>query len=312
MLIFKRSGLKIFLAALIFWLVGQSEILAATGLGETVAVVKSKSMVAADQIVRGVRLTCERPEAGVSIQEYQAQDPGTAATLAAAVPALIVALGKEAFDLALSQTGDQPLVVSRLMHPADMSGLSQRAAGVTLFVPISLRLECLTKVMPGIKRVGVIYDPAQNQADVDEGAKAASGMGIELIRFPVKAVEDVVGGLSHASIDVLLMIPDTIVCQPAAVKAILMDMAQKKIPVAGISRYYAQSGALIAIEPDYLDHGRQVGETALRILKGEKVSSIAFVYPVKTAYFLNIAIAERLGCKISDEVKNQATGVFGQ
>lgn len=300
------------MASLSFWLVGQSSVLAATGLGETVAVVKSKSMAAADQIVRGIRLICERPETGVSIQEYQAQDPGAAATLKAAVPALIVALGKEAFDLVLAQTQDKPMVVSRLMHPADLEGISARVAGVTLLVPIRLRLECLTKIMPGIKRVGVIYDPAQNQADVDEGAKAASGMGIELISFPVKAVEDVVGGLSHAAIDVLLMIPDTTVCQPAAIKAILMDMAAKKIPVVGISRYYAQSGALVAIEPDYLDHGRQVGEAALRIIKGEKVFSIAFVYPVKTAYFLNVAIAERLGIKINEAAKNQATGVFGQ
>ena len=84
------------------------------------------------------------------------------------------------------------------------------------------------------------------------------------------------------------------------------------VPVIGISSAYASAGTVIAVEPDYFDNGVECAQTAASILAGVKPFDLPLVMPRKFNYFLNQALANRLGIKFSDDVVRGAAEVFGK
>jgi putative ABC transport system substrate-binding protein len=82
------------------------------------------------------------------------------------------------------------------------------------------------------------------------------------------------------------------------------------MPVIGYSRGMVKAGALFGLICDYEDLGRQAGEIAFRILKGEKPKEIPVEPPREKLLIINQIVADRIGFDTPDEIIEKAYEIF--
>jgi putative ABC transport system substrate-binding protein len=226
-------------------------------------------------------------------------------------PALILTVGTVSSKYVAQHIKDLPIVFSMVLAPGEAGLTTENIVGASLDLPAKIQLENLEAVIPHLKRVGVIYHPPENQELMRQAETAAGELGLLLKTYPVKAVKEI-PELVDLNIDVLWIIPDSIVCQPVILKRILLSSLRERIPVMGFSRSFANSGALLAVSCDYKDIGRQAGELAARILQGENYSRLKTSVPRTTKLYLNQLVANRMGINIPKKILENAAEVLGK
>ncbi|MDD5492100.1 MAG: ABC transporter substrate-binding protein [bacterium] len=246
--------------------------------------------------------------------EYFLQDKNTQKIvdqITAEKPDVIFAIGTRAVKLAEQSFKSRPIVYSMVLNPEKLTGTN--LTGVLLDVPVKMQLESLQKVFPEGKKIGVIYtaDSTNRIADLNQ---ACSELGLQLVKRKVNDEKELPAALADITwqINCLLMIPDAKIYFPQSVKYLLLESLRQRFPVIGLSKYHSKSGALLSIDCDYEDLGRQAGEIALRILNGEKPGDIKPVKPRRTTFSLNLSTAARLDVKFSSEIIKNTENVFGE
>jgi putative tryptophan/tyrosine transport system substrate-binding protein len=152
----------------------------------------------------------------------------------------------------------------------DMTGSSdQQNAGSII--------EFTKKLMPGLKKLGVLYNPGEdNNLSVLERLKgAAAPAGIEIVEAGCDNAADIpirVAALKGRADAVF--VPTGGMMQPA-IPAISAAAAQIALPVVNSSAVAARDGLVLAgYEVNYDDVGRAAGDIAAKILKGAKPADI--------------------------------------
>jgi putative ABC transport system substrate-binding protein len=152
----------------------------------------------------------------------------------------------------------------------DMTGSSdQQNAGSII--------EFTKKLMPGIKKLGVLYNPGEdNNLSVLERLKsAAAPAGIEIVEAGCDNAADIpirVASLKGRAEAVF--VPTGGMMQPA-IPAISAAAAQISLPVVNSSAVAARDGLVLAgYEVNYDEVGRAAGGIAAKILKGAKPAEI--------------------------------------
>src|SRR4029077_1851673 len=95
-------------------------------------------------------------------------------------PRLILTIGTLATQTALREANDIP-VIAGLVSNLDDLRKSKNATGVVLDFPIVTQFEWMHKVVPEIKIIGVLYNPKENQTQIDAAIQAAKKEGLTLV-----------------------------------------------------------------------------------------------------------------------------------
>ncbi len=231
---------------------------------------------------------------------------------------LILALGTDAAKLVKEANLAIPSVFAMVSEPG-ASGLlnSGESAGTPmtgscLDVPVSEQFASLLEVVPGIRRIGVIYDPNESQLMVDEGRVAANRMDLGFVAYPVHSETEVPKALSaiRPRIDALWLVSDRTVLTTQSLQYIFLFAFQNNLPLMGLSEHFVRMGALLAVGPDYEDVGRQSGELAAKILKGRDPDELPVVSPRKLMLSLNLRTAKIIGLDIPDRVVRKAAVTY--
>lgn len=277
------------------------------------AVGKSQYMLTYQQAVRGFNeyLKKENITANLKIYQFNPGDETIVRQIRSLNPTLILTLGTAATKFISEKITDIPIVFSMILDPWGSSITSKHIVGAALDVPAKIQLEYLKAVVPKLKRVGVVYNPSESEFIVREGIQAANELGFTLNTYPVNSTGEI-PKIANLTIDALWIIPDSLVCQPAILKRILHSSIKERIPVIGFSRLFARAGALLALSCDLEDTGRQAGEIALRIVKGENYSRLQIIRPRKVKVYINKLVADRLGIDIPEHILKKAAEVFGK
>jgi len=232
-----------------------------------------------------------------------------------AKPDVVVTLGTEASKVASGYLDKTPVVFAMVANPVDSGILPRRSyadqlvAGVTTDVSPAEQFALLRKMVPGAKRVAIIYCPQYTGATVDAGERAAKAVGIELVRFAVEPyrTEAALENLSKESVDAIWTVTDPGVMVPAVAKRILTYALKAKIPVIGFSPAMVRAGALMGFEIDPKAVGAQAGRIATAILyEGKTPADFHLAYPDKTTIYVNAIVAQRINVPIPDDVKRKA------
>jgi putative ABC transport system substrate-binding protein len=237
---------------------------------------------------------------------------GTAlvSTIRAQDPALVLALGSAAVETA-RQLGDVPVVAGMVLHPSDVTRGAQ-FTGVFLEFPADVAFSYLKRILPGQRRVAVLYNPAENQPTIDQATRAARPAGLDLLARKVQSASglpDMLKSLTNSA-DVLWGIADTLVLTPETARPILLFSLQNRIPFVGLSAPWVRAGALYALERDYPDVGRQCAELAGQLLAGQSPASLPPVPPRKVLYLINRRTADQLKLSIPRDVLRAAEEVI--
>ena len=92
----------------------------------------------------------------------------------------------------------------------------------------------------------------------------------------------------------------------------ILDMAnEKKIPVFGSEIEQVKIGCLAAEGIDYINLGKQTGQMAAKILKGEaNAADMEFEAIEENSLYVNEKVAENLGITVPDTMKDRAVESF--
>ncbi len=209
-------------------------------------------------------------------------------------PDVVVALG----PLAATAAAKAELNVLFALVPAhERYPLGGRTvAGISLTRPYRAQLEALRAVVPGLKKVAVVYDPRRSKAVVDLVADAASDLSLELVRGKVegKGVGAVVRAVAGDA-DALLLVPDPVIGSEAAFGEVLATSRTERLPTFALSEAMVKEGMLVALSPDYAALGLQAAKLGRRIADGAAPSSIGVVAPEGVEVAVNLSTARRLG-----------------
>jgi putative ABC transport system substrate-binding protein len=223
-------------------------------------------------------------------------------------PKVILALGLRAAKIAKARIRDVPIVFCMAMHPI-MNGLrSGTSTGVHLEPSVAEQLKAVGRMLPHIKRIGIIYDPARTGGLVAQFRDAAAEQKKEIVAVAVKNRAEAKKALMEMSgkAQALWLIRDATVLTRQFFNHSLVVQLEKKMPVIAYSQQFVKKGAFISYSADYPRQGRKAAEIVRAILAGKAPSELEVAYP-DGALTVNLNTAKKIqyimpGVQVLEEV----------
>ncbi len=224
---------------------------------------------------------------------------------------LVYALGAFGTGTVIDAQIEAPVVACLLLNLADVKKVPH-AAGVALEIPVETQFQWLQRFLPAAKRIGVLFNPQENQEKVETASREARRMGLTLSAQAIETPRDIPGALNRlaGTVDVLWGLADHVVLSPETAQALLLFSLRNRIPFIGLSTSWAKAGALYALDRDYNDLGMQCGELAKKILDGRSPDSLSPESPRKVAYAINLKTARYMKIVLPDSLVRGAAEVF--
>jgi putative tryptophan/tyrosine transport system substrate-binding protein len=212
-----------------------------------------------------------------------------------------------------------PLIFGSGLDPVAM-GLVQafnrpggNATGV--FFPVTAidpkRLELLRELVPRLRLVAVLVNPANPNADVAHLDAAARSLGLELLVLKVHNADEIdtaFASISQQRAGAMLVTSDGLF---ETRRERLFDLAARNlIPTIYPWREYAEAGGLLSYGNNLTDAARLIGVYAGRILKGDKPGDLPIVVPTKFEFVINLKTAGALGLTIPSTLLARADEVI--
>jgi putative tryptophan/tyrosine transport system substrate-binding protein len=247
--------------------------------------------------------------------------PALAAELVRMKVDIIITVGTPATRAAKSATETIPVVFSRVADPVGL-GLAASLArpeanltGVSIIQPDfqGKRLEILSELVPGLKRVGVLWDQTFLPAPLDlrEVERAARLLNIELQPVSVRALKELGAAVQVVVAQrgqALVVLPATLFNDnPVQVNALALDA---RLPIMWMTRKNVEAGGLISYGPNFSDTYRLTASYVDKILKGSKPNDLPVQQPTKLELFINSKTAKTLGLTIPPSLLVRADEVI--
>ncbi|MFQ3675122.1 MAG: ABC transporter substrate-binding protein [Endomicrobiia bacterium] len=283
---------------------------------KTVAIArtKDKNISQYEESINGLKKYLLSKYKTVVFKEYDLNELNVYEKIVEDKPDVIFTLGTVDTKKVSRNIENIPIVFSLIFtHNEDKSNLfNKNVTGVSLDIPPEFILEKIKVLLPKEKnKIVAIYNREEHKKCIKELEKETQKLGFKLEKFPINTPKDF-PQICQINFDVLLIIPDTIVCQPEIVKNLIFFGITNKKVVIGISQNHVKSGALFAVVCDYEDIGYQAGEIIEKIFNGTSVGTIPIYEPRKTKLYINKTVADRIGIKIPDNIIKEAEEVYGK
>ena len=164
-------------------------------------------------------------------------------------------------------------------------------------------------LLPGVRHVGVIYDPTHTTALAEQCEAALHTAGMTLNRRAVASGDQVTAALQSLAshVEILWLLPDPTVVSPETTRTLLQAAREARLPVLAYSEALARAGALLAVEGRYDDMGAKAAAMAKQILAGRAAPGVG---SPEGALFLNARVADQIGVRIPAAARAEAAKVF--
>lgn len=193
-------------------------------------------------------------------------------------------------------------IVSQLKAP----GGNITGAADTNPESIVMTMDFIAAEFPNVKTVGVVINKGESNAVVmaKVAEEALAKHNIKLIEASItntsevqQAAESLVGRA-----DAIYVTLDNKVV--SAIDAVIEVANKNDIPFFSADRDTVESGAFAAVGFKYFDHGYEVGQMAVEILKGKKPGEMDVTIPQKLDFIMNLKAAAEQGITVTDKMKS--------
>jgi putative ABC transport system substrate-binding protein len=262
-----------------------------------ILVVQSLQVKPFDEALRGFRSVCKAEAITVVVSGAPGVD--VSRTVREARPALILAIGADALNR-VKKIRDIPIIYSMVLNAEKIAGRGKNIAGVNMSVSPGKYLGLMEKLNLPNLRVGVLYDPAQTGNMLKNIRQTALAKGIEIMAEEVHNSKEVPELLTRmkGAFNLFWMIPDPTVVTPETVEFLLLFTQQSGVPVVTFAGKYVDDGALISLDINSFDLGKQAGEMANKVLDGTRVSELPDTEARKAVLRINRKVAQKLGISL--------------
>ena len=244
-----------------------------------------------------------------------------AAELVVLRPDVILVTGNSGTAPLLQATRTVPIVFVIVPDPVGagfVDSLARPGGNATGFTSFEYGLsakwlELLKETAPGVKRVGVLRDPALAAGPAQFAAiqSVAPTLGVELNPVNVRDVAEIeraIGAFARAANGGLIVTGSALVAVHR--HQIIALAARHKLPAVYVERSFVADGGLISYGPDFLDQYRRAAGYVDRILKGEKPADLPVQAPTKYELVINLKTAKALGLTVPDSLLARADEVI--
>lgn len=225
---------------------------------------------------------------------------------------VVVAIGSLAAQSARERTADLPLVYGMVNDPGPLEG--PNVTGVAFDLPARNQLVAFRTVNPKATRIGVVYNAAALNKQMEDARRSASALKLDLVVRQVptlQAVPQVVRDLLSGAepVDALWIPPDPMLMGDATRQFVIETAARAGKPVYSSSASMVKEGALVGNGPEFASIGQSLGEQVNRIARGEKAGRLGVVVP-RAELAINKKMADQLRVAIPPEALKAAQRVF--
>ena len=311
---------KLFVGLIVLFMLyeipGLDKNLHATAADLRIAIVTSQDAPPYQELITGAQRYLE--SRGVKVLWTTHPLHGDAANATAVLDALkktettlLLTLGSLATRAIVRDRLALPLIASLVLNTEELAEATD-ATAVVLEFPLETQLQWLRQLLPRQQRVGVLFNPRENQRVIETAIRVAPALGLTLFPYEVNTPQDLPAALDAVAkrADVLWSVPDQTVLAPETAEHLLTFSFRHRIPFTGLSTAWVKAGALYALDRDYQDIGTQCGELAEKILRGTPARSLPPVAPRLIVYSLNLKTMSHLKLEISANLIDGAQQVF--
>ena len=237
-------------------------------------------------------------------------------------PDVILAIGTPALSALHKATSNIPIVFAVVVDPVG-AGLVQSLArpggnitGFSSFQPEigGKWLELLKAIMPGLRRVAVISDPAYRgfAGVLHEIENVGPRVGVEITNIVFRNsdddIESPIGAFAQSSGGGLIVVPTAI--NKIHRNRIISLAARYHLPAIYPFSVYVASGGLLSYGIKTNDLLRRSASYVDRILKGEKPADLPVQAPIRYELVINLKTAKTLGITMPSTLLIQADEVI--
>jgi putative ABC transport system substrate-binding protein len=177
-------------------------------------------------------------------------------------------------------------------------------------------LQLLKEVVPGVKRVGVLFNPLNPawRGYPEVLNDVARALGLELVRAEARGapeVDQAFAAMAAQKVDAVLGLSDaTLIGADPTPPRILELLARLRLPSVSDEGSFAEEGGLLSLGVDDLVVARGGADYIDRILRGAKVADLPVVRPSQFILAVNLRTARQLGIAIPPSILLRADEVI--
>jgi ABC-type uncharacterized transport system substrate-binding protein len=244
----------------------------------------------------------------ISLEGY-GQYADSASALVRSKVDVIVTEGSTATLAAARATKNIPIVMVAGLDPV-ASGLAvslarpaRNVTGVYFLTEdlVTKRVQLLKELIPGLKRIGILYNPEGGRADAWRRATEAAARSLNL-QFQVSEfrklpdLEAAFAALVAARADALVPVPSSFLSShPQSVTTLAV---RHRMPGIYSSPRYTDAGGLLSYHADIQGGVERAAEYVDRILKGALAGDLAIQQSTKVELVVNLKTAKAMGLTV--------------
>jgi hypothetical protein len=211
-------------------------------------------------------------------------------------PVGLVAVGKQAFDLARKETG-LPVLFARISNPVEAGLTGDNLIGVSPWVPVEPLMRHLLTVLPSKEKLAVLA-PVGDLAEIGRAAAdIARKQGRKVLFFELQGetdLDNLLGQMAKAA-GAWIVLPDRKVINQRVFNYIQVAAEKAKIPIGVSDEDHVRRGALVGVGPDNYRIGRQLCRLAGALSRDQLPQGSRIFCPEYTFGAIHQATAEKLG-----------------
>src|SRR5215510_5400849 len=176
------------------------------------------------------------------------------------------------------------------------------------------RLELLTEVVPGMERVGILWDSSSEGSKISfqEYQAAARALKIQLKSLEVRGPDPDLDGAFQSAVkgrtSTLVAVGGGLLNRHR--KQIANYAIKHRLPSMYDSNLWIEPGGLISYSSDDIENYRRAALLVDKILKGTKPADIPVEQPTKFELIINLKTAQQIGVTIPPELLARATKII--
>lgn len=260
----------------------------------------------------------------IEYQNAQA-DTGNAATIADSfvnkkvdlICAIATPSAMSAYNSAMD--ADIPVIYTAVSDPAGAGLVNEdgtnvgNITGTSDKLPVTEQMALIRELMPDAKKIGILYttSEANSVSTIQEYKDHAEEYGFEIVDTGINTIADVEMAAKDlaSKVDCISNLTDNTVV--SALQTVLAAANDAKIPVFGSEVEQVKNGCVAAVGIDYVALGKQTGEMAAKVLKGEVTAAeTPFEICEGGNVYVNTEAAGNIDFTISDDVLGEAAEVY--